>query len=90
MSITATNPLGGADAWTVTNVEGSANLNAISCPSARLCVAVDDSGFALASTDPTGGAGSWIVNKVDGSVNLAGVSCTTTGLASPSMTTATR
>ena len=45
--ITSTNPAGGIGAWGVTELESGrqfSGLVAISCPSAELCVAVDDAG----------------------------------------------
>jgi hypothetical protein len=40
-------------------------LEAISCPSLRLCVATDASGDVVTSTDPSGGARAWRVAHVD-------------------------
>lgn len=54
---------------------------AVSCPSDRLCVAVDATGHALFSTRPTRGAHSWSrPARIDGSNSLTGVSCPTTRL----------
>jgi hypothetical protein len=61
---TSTNPSGGAAAWTVAAVPGTAGhddtIRAISCPSASLCVAVDSGGRILYSDDPAGGAATWL------------------------------
>jgi hypothetical protein len=59
--------------WTSANVDDTA-LNAVSCPSITMCVAVDDSGFELNSVDAAGGANEWTGTGItDGS--LYGVSC---------------
>jgi hypothetical protein len=51
---------------------------AVSCPSNRLCVAVDATGHALFSTRPTRGARSWSrPAHIDGSNSLTGISCPT-------------
>ena len=55
--VSTTNPSSGG-AWSVASVDPH-NMNAISCPSATLCVAVDTSGGVVTSTNPTGGAGAW-------------------------------
>jgi hypothetical protein len=47
---------------------------AVSCPSVRLCVAVDDTGDVIASRTPTGPASSWKVAHVEGTA-LSGISC---------------
>jgi hypothetical protein len=56
-------------------------VQAVSCPSTRLCVAVDASGHELFSTRPTGGKGSWSrAGRIDGGNSLTGISCPTTRL----------
>jgi hypothetical protein len=40
-------------------------LNAISCPSASLCVAGDQAGNVFTSTSPAGGASAWTSAAVD-------------------------
>lgn len=53
-------------------------VQAVSCPSGRLCVAVDASGHVLYSRRPSGGAGSWSrPAHIDRSNALTGVSCPT-------------
>lgn len=47
-------------------------LQGVSCPSERLCVAVDQAGHVLTSTDPAGGSKAWTMTPV-GTSN--GVSC---------------
>ncbi|HYZ82569.1 MAG TPA: hypothetical protein VE571_14940, partial [Solirubrobacteraceae bacterium] len=74
---TATNPTGGASAWTSATVAGEEALTGVSCPSKTLCVAVDDSGTEWRSTDPTGGAAAWTEGKVE-SMPLNAVACPST------------
>jgi hypothetical protein len=59
-------------------IEPSADdgVQAVSCPSDRLCVAVDGSGHVLFTTHPTRGAHSWSrPAQIDGGTPLTGVSC---------------
>jgi hypothetical protein len=58
-------------------------IDAISCPSESLCVAVGYEGSVFASTDPAGGAGSWSVSEVNESgsaTHLTSVSCPSVSL----------
>jgi hypothetical protein len=85
--LTSSNPTGGARAWKVTHVDGPpncdffrvpcANLDSLSCPSVKLCVAADEGGNILTSTNPGGGTAAWKVTHIAGvSVNgLGDVSC---------------
>jgi len=59
---------------------GYAGLAGVSCPSASLCVAVDNAatGNVLVSTDPTGGAKDWKLSALSGV--LTSVSCPSTTL----------
>jgi hypothetical protein len=53
-------------------------LQAVSCASRNLCVAVSYEGFIYASTEPTGGAGAWtptVINEGVGATHLIAVSC---------------
>ena len=51
-------------------------LDAVSCASAGLCVAVGKEGIIYASTDPAGGAGAWSIGTTgDGSPHLTALSC---------------
>ena len=59
---------------------GGSSLNAVSCTTTGLCVAVDDAGNVAVSTNPRGGASAWTVTKVDGTNPLVGISCPTSGL----------
>ena len=86
---TSTDPTGGAGAWSVASLIPAASripnkpnrLDAVSCPSARLCVATDDDGNVWTSTDPTGGVAAWTETNVDGPEKiLSGVSCPTESL----------
>jgi hypothetical protein len=57
-------------------------LQAISCPSSALCVAVDNAGRALLGTHPlSGAAGAWSAAlNVDGGRTLTSISCPTVAL----------
>ncbi len=82
--LTSTKPAAGARYWSKPvkidtvglDTGGTAGLTAISCPSVKLCVAVDDSpiGDVLTSTSPTGGATAWTTTKIG--TLLDSVSCT--------------
>jgi hypothetical protein len=51
--LTTTDPAQGAMSWTVLRVD-SHGLEAISCPSSTLCVAVDSAGNVVHGTAPVG------------------------------------
>jgi hypothetical protein len=55
-----TRPLGGADAWSVSETLGlgSPGLSALACPSAKLCVGVTEGGIQT-STHPTVSVSNW-------------------------------
>jgi hypothetical protein len=57
-------------------------LDAVSCASESLCVAVTYEGSAFVSTDPAAGAGTWSIGEVmsKGSAHLTDVSCPSAGL----------
>jgi len=58
-------------------------IDAVSCPSENLCVAVGYEGSVFASTDPTGGAKAWSVSDVNegpGAAHLTAVSCPSASL----------
>jgi hypothetical protein len=81
--LTSTEPLGGSQAWTVSDIDANNALYAVSCPSAALCVASDWAGDVLASSSPTAGAGAWVPAKIDPggpNVHVAGVSCPSVSL----------
>jgi hypothetical protein len=78
--VTSTNPMGGADAWTITKLEVGVNwLQGVSCAPAGLCVGVDTAGNVVGSADPVGGPSAWSSAHVDGHP-LDGVSCPSSGL----------
>lgn len=86
---TSTSPAGGLSTWKAYSVVLPDDyyatspprpdfLDAVSCPSASLCVAVDNRGNVLASTDPTGGPGAWtkvFSSSVDAPNRFNGASC---------------
>lgn len=56
-------------------------LNGVSCPSASLCVALDEAGNVLTSTNPTGGPSAWSTPlAVDPGNTLDAISCPTVSL----------
>lgn len=60
--------------------EIGSRLQAVSCASQSLCVAVTYEGFIYASTEPTGGSSSWVPTLINepgghGAIHLAAVSC---------------
>ena len=81
----STKPLSGATAWTkparidtATQPGGAyAGLSAISCPTATLCVAVDNAtnGQVAYTTTPNGPASSWHLVTIGQNVTLSSVSC---------------
>jgi phosphodiesterase/alkaline phosphatase D-like protein len=56
-------------------VDGSASLSRISCPTASLCVAGDNQGDVVVSTSPTSGPAAWSTVPVAGSSKLVDTSC---------------
>jgi hypothetical protein len=95
----STNPMGGSaawdpvfvgegpwpnsDTWTAQEISGL-QIQAVSCPSARLCVAVMNKGFVYSTTNPAGPASAWKSVEVDEpggrNIHLAGISCPTANL----------
>jgi hypothetical protein len=64
-------------------VPTNSQLQGISCPSSRLCVAVTNQGVIYSSTEPTGPASAWKVDELSPtgtSIHLYGVSCPTESL----------
>jgi hypothetical protein len=60
--VTSTKPTGGSRAWTLEHIDNAdsvagngAQHNAISWPTRRLCVAVDNGGNVMSATNPAGG-----------------------------------
>lgn len=85
------NPTGGGAAWSPAvfnegHAGGAIHLNAVSCPSPSLCVAVAggfgisnvSNGKVLTSTDPASGV--WQVTQLDSSLEFRGISCGTPSL----------
>jgi hypothetical protein len=86
----STDPSGGPGAWKVVYagegpyegasgpVISSRQVQGVSCPTTRLCVAVTTLGQIYASTDPTGPASAWSVAEISPqgrNTHLYGVSC---------------
>jgi RHS repeat-associated protein len=72
------NPVG-SRTWTVTNIDGSASILAISCvptASSAQCVATDANGNVLTATNP---ASTWTTTNIDGTEAITSVSCPSTG-----------
>jgi hypothetical protein len=67
--------------WSRANIDEGRALNAVSCASETLCVAVDEAGRALLSTDPNAEAGAtWSRREIDSGRALSAVSCASTSL----------
>jgi hypothetical protein len=84
--VSSTNPTGGASAWVTTaNADpeppngnpDADSLDAVSCPTATLCVAGDFSGNILTTTDPTGPASAWTISPVEPEGGIGSVTCPT-------------
>jgi hypothetical protein len=54
-------------------------LDAVSCPSPSLCLAVGSGGEGASSTNPAGGMGAWSSADIDGTHRLISLSCPTPG-----------
>lgn len=61
--------------WSVPHGIDANPINALDCPSASLCFAIDSRGHILTSATPTKGTGKWQSVDVDGSTNLTSLSC---------------
>jgi hypothetical protein len=83
--LTSSNPTGGSQAWTVTNVTATGfqsadnRLEAVGCSTSGLCVAIDSSGHVITTANPTGGTGLWTVTQL-ALTDLTGASCPTDDL----------
>jgi hypothetical protein len=81
-------PTGGAKYWskpeavdtTAAAGGGPAGFAGISCPSAKLCVAVDNASQVVTSTTPTAGVSAWTLAAISGGPSLTSVSCPSTTL----------
>lgn len=79
----STNPTGSAEAWSVTDLDGSGpstHLYGISCPTTSFCAASAGKGRVVTSTNPTGGASAWSIAQLEVPLELRAISC-----ASPSL-----
>jgi uncharacterized membrane protein len=75
-------PWPNTDEWATQGISGK-QIQGISCPSPRLCVAVMNQGNIYTSTDPTGPASAWNSIQIDDqgrNTHLFGVSCPTVSL----------
>jgi len=75
--LVSTDPTGGAGAWKTENIvdpDGD-GIQALTCPSSGLCVAVDSSGNVITTTGPTGGAGAWTSGAINPGNTFDDVSC---------------
>jgi hypothetical protein len=62
-------------------VEAGAVITSVSCPSASLCVAVDNKGQVFSSTEPAAGAGTWnSADVTEEKSGFASVSCPSASL----------
>lgn len=81
-------PDGGAKYWskpvqvdtTAAAGGGPAGFAGISCPSAKLCVAVDNASQVVTSTTPTAGASAWTTAALHDAPSLTSVACPSTTL----------
>lgn len=77
---TTNNPVGGSSAWQSSDIDGTSAVNAVSCVSPALCVAVDSSGNTVTSANPTGGSSTWNAQNIDGSTAILSMDCPTVSL----------
>jgi hypothetical protein len=75
-----TNPTAAKPSWLkpATTIDPNEGLNAVSCPTSQLCVAVDDGGNVLVSTEPD--ANSWSGPENIDANGLDSVSCASSSL----------
>jgi hypothetical protein len=80
----STNPTGGADAWSVTDLAGgggpNTHLYGVSCPSPSFCAASAGQGRIITSTNPMGGAAAWATTQLATPLELRGISCASPAL----------
>ena len=62
--VTTTAPSGGAANWSVSDIDGSQPLSAVSCASVAFCVVDDPAGDVLTSGNPSGGLPAWQLSHV--------------------------
>ena len=77
--LTTSNPIGGRKAWQVTDVAGSEQISAVSCPAAQACAAVAEvgaqAGSVFTTTDPGGGPPAWQSAEIDGVNTITSLNC---------------
>jgi hypothetical protein len=89
--LTSTHPTGGSSAWKLAHVDKAqptdvahlgtqAAIFDISCPTAGLCVALDDGANVLTSTNPTGGASAWKLAHFRFTAQLSDLTCPSVSL----------
>ncbi len=78
--VASTNATARDDTWRTEQIEGVTMLNAVSCPSASLCVAGDTSGDAVTSTDPGSASSSWDPVHIDPRRAVQQVACRSASL----------
>lgn len=60
----STDPAGGASAWTLEDIDGTAPLAGVACPTSSECLISDLQGNLFTATDPAGGASAWTAVKM--------------------------
>ena len=90
--VRSTDPTAATPTWTRQNIETNnvchdgidafcpASLNAVSCPTTALCVAVDGFGSAFVSTNPAAADPAWAETSINGETPLTAVSCLSASL----------
>jgi hypothetical protein len=86
----STRPTGGRRAWRAEHIDDAtptasflghqAEIEGVSCPTRKLCVAFDDGGSILSSTHPSGGPGAWKLIHLSDSADLRHLSCPSVSL----------
>ncbi len=72
--LVSTNPTGGPHAWRVLHPRGSSDVAAVSCASARFCVAASDNGL-LSSSHPAAGLRAWRLHPLKDPQGIPELSC---------------
>lgn len=86
----STRPTSGEGAWRAEHIDNAtpaagfpgdqAEIEGVSCPTRRLCVAFDNGGNILSSTRPGGGAGAWKLIHLGDPANLRHLACLSVSL----------
>jgi hypothetical protein len=71
---------GSGPKWKLVTISDTNALYTLSCPTTKLCVALDTDGNAVISTNPTGGASSWKATDIDGTTGGYSIACPTVKL----------